>query len=73
MLTGAARLASADKIRKCSACKAQLSNVFHIPDLWWSEWCRAANGYFGCDDITNDAGEFVGVCKFDECHRPPIW
>ncbi|KAI0096404.1 hypothetical protein GGR51DRAFT_31027 [Nemania sp. FL0031] len=48
--------ASANKIRKCDACRACFINGFQMPKSWWSDSSRKSNGYFGChvtDDYTN--------------------
>ncbi|KAH6682793.1 hypothetical protein B0J14DRAFT_132248 [Halenospora varia] len=52
--------AQADKIRECSACRKSFEDIFKIPDLWWSNWCKRSNGYFGVEDTTDAQGQVDG-------------
>ncbi|SPO06915.1 uncharacterized protein DNG_09609 [Cephalotrichum gorgonifer] len=58
---------SANQIRKCKKCRAAFTQTFTIPDIWWSEYCRNSNGYFGCEDSTDIGGTLSGTrtwCRF---------
>jgi hypothetical protein len=35
-------------------------DTFKIPETWWFRWCRRSNGYFGCEDTTDEQGKFDG-------------
>ena len=35
--------------------------MFRIPDFWWLDYCKAANGYFGSEDIVGEDGEVAGT------------
>ncbi|RMZ75711.1 hypothetical protein DV738_g5333, partial [Chaetothyriales sp. CBS 135597] len=61
------RCLRADKIRQCTTCKADFTSAFAIPRLWWEEYCRKANGYFGCLDTVDEHGAMSGIrtwCRF---------
>ncbi|KAK2590207.1 hypothetical protein QQS21_012110 [Conoideocrella luteorostrata] len=46
--------ASATKARNCSMCKAAFSDTFSIPEYWWDDSCKRANGYFGYEEIEGE-------------------
>jgi len=43
-------------IRKCAFCRSQLASLFRLPDLFWSEYCKRSNGYFGCENVYGSGG-----------------
>lgn len=49
------RLAKASRIRSCDECRQRLSAFFHMPSLWWADYVKRSNGFFGCERI-RDAG-----------------
>ncbi|OCK80315.1 hypothetical protein K432DRAFT_425842 [Lepidopterella palustris CBS 459.81] len=52
--------AQADEIRECPRCRQLFTEAFKVPEMWWSRWCRRSNGYFGCEDTTDEQGDFDG-------------
>ncbi|KAI0913102.1 hypothetical protein F4823DRAFT_559367 [Ustulina deusta] len=40
--------ADANEIRKCELCRGHFIKKFHMPKVWWSDYSRKSNGYFGC-------------------------
>ena len=34
-----------------------------MPSLWWSEYCRNSNGYFGCEESVTEDGVISAVRK----------
>ncbi|KAI1418306.1 hypothetical protein F5Y13DRAFT_183949 [Hypoxylon sp. FL1857] len=52
-------LASAKAIRACSLCQPSLTEAFCIPQIWWSDFCRNSNGYFG-SEVTRNEGAVTG-------------
>ncbi|ORY63936.1 uncharacterized protein BCR38DRAFT_457755 [Pseudomassariella vexata] len=52
-------LASANQIRTCPRCRQDFIDAFGMPELWWSDYCRNSNGYFGCE--TSDAMASSGI------------
>ncbi|OAR02620.1 hypothetical protein LLEC1_07154 [Akanthomyces lecanii] len=55
--------ADANTIRNCQTCKAKFSAEFNIPDIWWAEYNRRANGYFGSQDLLDGAENVTGYGK----------
>ncbi|KAK6849481.1 hypothetical protein PG995_013314 [Apiospora arundinis] len=49
-------LASASKIRDCGRCRRTFQQAFGMPDVWWTDYCKNANGYFGCDTKRDSGG-----------------
>ncbi|XWW92715.1 hypothetical protein V2A60_000641 [Cordyceps javanica] len=52
--------ADANTIRECVHCKDKFSANFNIPQVWWEEHYRKGNGYFGWEDVLNEAEEVQG-------------
>ncbi|KAJ4147161.1 hypothetical protein LMH87_001706 [Akanthomyces muscarius] len=52
--------ADANTIRNCPTCKAKFSAEFNIPDIWWTEYNRKTNGFFGSQDVLDDAEKVAG-------------
>ncbi len=42
--------AEAGLIRKCPDCRQRFSQLFNIPECFWTDWCKRSNGYFGCEN-----------------------
>ncbi|KAI0534386.1 hypothetical protein GGR58DRAFT_482964 [Xylaria digitata] len=40
--------ASAKEVRKCEPCRGYFIDRFHMPKMWWTDYSRKSNGYFGC-------------------------
>ncbi|KAK5635757.1 hypothetical protein RRF57_011469 [Xylaria bambusicola] len=40
--------ASANIIRKCELCRNHFIDTFKMPKVWWLDYSRKSNGYFGC-------------------------
>ncbi len=59
-LTSTQSCATGDKIRECPRCRRAFMEMFKMPELWWSRWCKRSNGYFGCEDTTDEQGNFDG-------------
>jgi hypothetical protein len=55
--------ARANEVRTCDRCRRGFTEKFKIPELWWSPWCRRSCGYFGCEDTTDEHGNFDGYSK----------
>ncbi|KAF4452427.1 hypothetical protein F53441_4707 [Fusarium austroafricanum] len=53
--------ADADKVRNCSSCKKRFTDVFRMPQLWWSSYSRRSNGYFGCETFRDDHGSISAL------------
>ncbi|KAK3369571.1 hypothetical protein B0T24DRAFT_651094 [Lasiosphaeria ovina] len=51
----------ADHIRQCQTCQASFTHVLALPHLWWADYCRDANGYFGCEDAAAEDGSVSGI------------
>ncbi|KAH6867302.1 hypothetical protein B0T10DRAFT_573012, partial [Thelonectria olida] len=44
---------------------------FSVPDIWWSNCCRNAKGYFGYEDVLDATGKQSGIitwCRFKMKH-----
>ncbi|KAJ2978096.1 hypothetical protein NQ176_g4005 [Zarea fungicola] len=52
--------ADANTIRDCPSCKAKFSDNFNIPEVWWTEYLRKGNGYFGSQNVLDDAEKVTG-------------
>ncbi|KAI1427164.1 hypothetical protein F5Y12DRAFT_783501 [Xylaria sp. FL1777] len=48
--------ASASAIRNCDLCRSYLIDEFHMPKVWWSDYSRKSNGYFGCQRSRSPTG-----------------
>ncbi|KAJ5591823.1 uncharacterized protein N7459_002192 [Penicillium hispanicum] len=53
-------IASANVIRRCQPCRQDISNAFHIPETWWTNYYRKSNGYFGCGATRDAQGILTG-------------
>ncbi|OTA54842.1 hypothetical protein K449DRAFT_469300 [Hypoxylon sp. EC38] len=53
-------LTGAKSIRKCSPCRSFLSEIFCIPQIWWSDFCQNSNGYLG-SEVTRCEGAVTGL------------
>lgn len=60
--------ADANAIRGCPTCKSKFSAEFNIPDIWWREYNRRANGYFGSQDVLDSAQRIIGHGKRAQHH-----
>ncbi|KAK4448451.1 hypothetical protein QBC34DRAFT_407440 [Podospora aff. communis PSN243] len=59
--------AYADSVRGCTQCKALFSDIFYIPEMWWTTWARRSNGYFGCEEIGDEQNRlkaYTTWCRF---------
>ena len=52
---------SANRVRDCATCKGKFSELFRLPEVWWSEWCKRLNGYFGCETTAGADGNPDGL------------
>ncbi|KAI1105318.1 hypothetical protein F4804DRAFT_304522 [Jackrogersella minutella] len=52
-------LANATKIRACHNCRSSLTEVFKIPEIWWSDFCQNSNGCLG-SEVTRHEGTITG-------------
>ncbi|KAI0427750.1 hypothetical protein F5Y09DRAFT_344327 [Xylaria sp. FL1042] len=48
--------ASANMIRGCDVCRGHLVDKFRMPKVWWSDYSRKSNGYFGCQRSRGPSG-----------------
>ncbi|KAI1307453.1 hypothetical protein F5Y03DRAFT_352309 [Xylaria venustula] len=48
--------ASAEVIRKCHLCRGHFIDKFRMPKVWWSDYSRKSNGYFGCQRSRSPTG-----------------
>ncbi|KAI1272700.1 hypothetical protein F5Y07DRAFT_403186 [Xylaria sp. FL0933] len=48
--------ASANVIRNCEACRNHFVDKFRMPKVWWSDYSRKSNGYFGCQRSRSPSG-----------------
>ncbi|EWZ36686.1 hypothetical protein FOCG_03836 [Fusarium oxysporum f. sp. radicis-lycopersici 26381] len=55
------RFADADKVRDCSLCKKRFTDVFCMPELWWSSYSRRSNGYFGSETFRDNNGMITAL------------
>lgn len=62
-----ASYADANTIRNCPTCKAKFSAEFNIPDIWWTEYNRKTNGFFGSQDVLDDAEKVSGYGTRAQC------
>ncbi|OJJ50609.1 hypothetical protein ASPZODRAFT_126502 [Penicilliopsis zonata CBS 506.65] len=49
--------AEANFIRHCDHCRQLFTDKFQMPELWWTDWCKRSNGYFGCEEMVDEKGE----------------
>lgn len=61
--------AQADKVRGCPRCREYFTKAFKMPRMWWEEWCRRSNGYFGCEETVNSKKEFEALSKYKPSPR----
>ncbi|KAI1015863.1 hypothetical protein LB505_003937 [Fusarium chuoi] len=60
--------ADADKVRDCPSCKKRFTDVFCMPELWWSSYSRRSNGYFGSETFRDNNG-MITALKADTWSR----
>ncbi|CRJ98658.1 hypothetical protein BN1708_009476 [Verticillium longisporum] len=53
--------ANAERTRSCHLCRRAFTKAFLIPELWWSDYSKRSNGYFGCDTTGDDEGNIATV------------
>ncbi|KAI0509254.1 hypothetical protein F5B22DRAFT_368605 [Xylaria bambusicola] len=49
--------ASANIIRKCELCRGHFIDKFKMPKVWWSDYSKKSNGYFGCQRSRSPNGQ----------------
>ncbi|SCV28718.1 uncharacterized protein FFB14_01936 [Fusarium fujikuroi] len=53
--------ADADKVRDCPSCKKRFTDIFCMPELWWSSYSRRSNGYFGSETFRDNNGMITAL------------
>ena len=39
------------------------AEIFRMPHIWWSDWCKKSGGYFGSQDTFNRKSQLDGHSK----------
>ena len=55
------RTSVAERLKSHTPCLQHFKTALNMPAVWFTEYSRKSNGYFGCDVVTDDKGKVTAI------------